>query len=150
MAKADTGRRRPIVMSMLAASPSSAIKTSFAARIRSARRALGLSQQQLAERIGIRRAAVTQWESSAGTLPSTINLMQVAIELRVSFEWLATGRGAMRLDDSEGTAFSVDCITQSFEEEQLLALYRRCNVRQREAVIAFLTATAPGRVGVPR
>lgn len=120
-------------------------KESVAVRIRAARRAAGLSQQALAERLGIRRAAVTQWESTLGTLPSTINLIQAAVETRVSFEWLATGRGCMRIDASEETAFSLECIAQSFEEEHLLSLYRRCNVKQREALVAFLAASTPER-----
>lgn len=132
-------------MSLLEAVPSSSIKATAAARIRSARRTAGLSQQALADRIGIRRAAVTQWESPEGTLPSTINLMQTAIETRVSFEWLATGRGAMRIEAPEGSAFSIECVAQSLEEEHLLALYRRCNAKQREAMIAFLAATASDR-----
>jgi transcriptional regulator with XRE-family HTH domain len=132
---------------MSSVEPSSGIsaKASVAVRIRAARRAVGLSQQALADRLGIRRAAVTQWESTLGTLPSTINLIQAAVETRVSFEWLATGRGTMRLESSEGTAFSVECIAQSFEEEHLLALYRRCNAKQRESLVAFLAATAPDR-----
>lgn len=132
-------------MSSVEPASATSAKASVAVRIRAACRAVGLSQQALADRLGIRRAAVTQWESALGTLPSTINLIQAAVETCVSFDWLATGRGSMRLEAPEGTAFSVECIAQSFEEEHLLALYRRCNAKQREALIVFLAATTSDR-----
>jgi transcriptional regulator with XRE-family HTH domain len=116
-----------------------------AARIRVARRAAGLSQHQLAERLGIRRAAVTQWESAAGTLPSTINLLRTAAETGVSFEWLALGRGTMRPDTGEAVAFSVKCVAQSPEEECLLDLFRRCNLKQRVALLDLLRTVSPDR-----
>ena len=117
-------------------------KEDVAGRIRIARRARRMSQQQLAQRLGIRRAAVTQWENPHGTLPATANLLQAAIELKVAFEWLATGRGSMNLDAAEDLAFSTDCIARNFDEERLLALFRALNVRQRESLIEFLGTVA--------
>lgn len=104
-----------------------------------------MSQKELAQRLGIRRASVTQWESPGGTLPSTANLLQTAVELGVPFEWLATGRGQMRLDATEGLAFSADCIARSFDEERLLALFRGLNIRQRESLVDFLGVTVTRR-----
>lgn len=107
-------------------------------RVRSARRAAGLSQEALAVRLGIRRAAVTQWEQMDGTQPSVANLLQTAIETAVAFEWLATGRGPTRPVAEDVPAFSTDCIAQGADEEQLLARYRRLHSRQREALLSFL------------
>lgn len=62
-------------------------------RIAEARNLRGISQSGLALGIGVSRGAVGQWESGE-TAPTTENLSAAAKELRVFFDWLATGRGA--------------------------------------------------------
>lgn len=61
-------------------------------RIAQARKEAGLSQQAVANRFGISRAAVAQWENG-DTFPGSAKLEGLAEVLRVSLEWLATGRG---------------------------------------------------------
>ena len=51
-------------------------------RIRAARQAAGLSQEKLAERLGLTRQAVTKWESGQSA-PSTENLLHLAEVLGV-------------------------------------------------------------------
>ena len=51
-------------------------------RIRAARQAAGLSQEKLAERLGLTRPAVTKWESGQSA-PSTENLLRLAEVLGV-------------------------------------------------------------------
>ena len=114
--------------------------TTLAERVRLARRKAGLSQEALAARLGIRRAAITQWEHPEGTQPSMVNLRQAACEMRVAFEWLATGRGAMHPEVEEVPAFAMDCIARGADEEALLAYYRALSGRQREALSMFLRA----------
>lgn len=63
-------------------------------RIREARRLLGMSQEAVAAQVGVSRGAVAQWEMPSGTAPSVENLIKMASLSGVSFEWLATGRGA--------------------------------------------------------
>ena len=63
-------------------------------RIRKARRLASITQNELAHRIGVKRSAVTQWENANGTKPNVEHLIRIAIEAGVSFEWIATGRGA--------------------------------------------------------
>jgi transcriptional regulator with XRE-family HTH domain len=70
--------------------------TTLAGRIAMARAAAKLSQSGLAQRVGITRGAVGQWESGA-TEPSDANLRRVAYETGSPYEWLATGRGDARL-----------------------------------------------------
>jgi SOS-response transcriptional repressor LexA len=65
---------------------------SMARRIAMARKETGLSQQSVADRFGISRAAVAQWENG-DTFPGTAKLEGLAEILRVRLEWLATGRG---------------------------------------------------------
>lgn len=65
-------------------------------RIRLARRHVGLSQLQLAQKVGVQRSAVSHWESADGKNPSVAHLRAIATVAHVQFEWLATGRGAMQ------------------------------------------------------
>lgn len=55
-----------------------------------------VSQSALARYLRLTRAAVAQWKAG-DTVPSAENLRQAAVMLRVSQEWLATGRGSMEL-----------------------------------------------------
>lgn len=68
-------------------------------RVRVARQRAGMTQSQLAERIGVTRGAVANWEISKRPKPSVSNLIEIAVATRVSFEWLATGRGDMALPE---------------------------------------------------
>ena len=67
-------------------------------RIRRARRNGGMSQAALAERLHVRRSAVSNWESANDVHPSMQNLIAIARVCEVSLEWLGTGRGAMAQD----------------------------------------------------
>ena len=51
------------------------------------RRASGMSQEELAEKLGVSRQAVSKWESGASD-PSTMNLMALAKLFGVSAEEL--------------------------------------------------------------
>lgn len=59
-------------------------------RIAAARRAAGLSQEGLAERIGVSRQAVAKWEADA-SLPGADNLQELAKALNTSCDELLTG-----------------------------------------------------------
>jgi transcriptional regulator with XRE-family HTH domain len=77
-------------------------------RIRQARQAKTLTQQQIADRFKISRAAVAQWEGG-DTNPGTAKLEGVAEILGVQIEWLTTGRGPM-LSGAESKLFTVPLI----------------------------------------
>ena len=66
-------------------------------RIRLARRAAGMSQNQLAQAVGVQRSAVSHWEAPLGKNPSVSHLREIALVAGTQFEWLATGRGEMPL-----------------------------------------------------
>lgn len=66
-------------------------------RVRVARRFAGLSQTELAALVGVHRSAVSHWESRHARNPAMAHLRSIAEATGVSFEWLATGRGAMGL-----------------------------------------------------
>lgn len=70
----------------------------FGEKLREARKNTGLSQEELAERIGVSRAAVAKWETGKG-LPDIDNLKAIAGLLDVSIDYL--------LDDGSTLDFSV-------------------------------------------
>ena len=61
---------------------------SLGTQIQSYRKRAHLSQEQLAEQLGVSRQAVTKWESGQSA-PSTKNLAQLAGILNVSLDELA-------------------------------------------------------------
>ncbi len=63
-----------------------------ATRIREARKAAKLSQQQLGDAAGVSREAVSQWESG-DTQPTLARVKKVAETLRCSSDWLIHGVG---------------------------------------------------------
>ncbi|BCH33238.1 hypothetical protein MesoLjLc_51680 [Mesorhizobium sp. L-8-10] len=61
------------------------------ARIRELREILDLTQDQFAEKIGVSRGAVGNWEIGWGA--KLENLQRIVMETDCSFDWLATGKG---------------------------------------------------------
>ncbi len=59
----------------------------FGEKLKEARKNTGLSQEELAERIGVSRAAVAKWETDKG-LPDIDNLKAIAALLDVSIDYL--------------------------------------------------------------
>lgn len=108
---------------------------SMSSRIRRARTQASLSQVELAQRVGVMRSSVTQWESSRGTSPNVDHLVQIARETMVCFEWLATGRGPSRPD--AGT-FDVALVAEDYArdemESRVLTAMRRLATRKKETL----------------
>lgn len=71
----------------------------MAARVRVARQRSGMTQSQLADRVGVTRGAVANWEVSERPKPNVSNLIEFANTTDVSIEWLATGRGDIVLPE---------------------------------------------------
>jgi transcriptional regulator with XRE-family HTH domain len=101
-------------------------------RIRQCRIGAGMSQSQLAVKIGIKRSAVAQWEQSNGTSPNVDNLVKTAIATGVLFEWLATGRGPRRPSGSEFVeAVVANEFARDEMENRLLMSVRQMSHRNR-------------------
>lgn len=65
----------------------------FAEKLKSIRRQTGMSQEQLAEKLGVSRQAVTKWETDAG-IPDIENLMAISSLFDISIdELLSNGKG---------------------------------------------------------
>lgn len=101
-------------------------------RIKEAREAANLKKTQLARLVGVTKGAVGNWEAEGRAAPSTENLAKIASALNVSFEWLATGRGPMRL--AEAAAKTGPAVL----EQELLAQFRRQPARRKTAIIELL------------
>ena len=113
-------------------------------RIRKARHQAGLSQQVLAERMGVTRGAVANWESAVA-VPAARRLARIANVTGVSYEWLATGRGAMLpelgFEDPKTPAIDADFVDDPVER-QLLDTFRMASMRARKAALDTLKASA--------
>ena len=64
----------------------------FAERLKELRTAAGLSQEKLAERLGVSRQVITKWETDRGT-PDMENLMALAHTFDLSLDELVSGSG---------------------------------------------------------
>jgi transcriptional regulator with XRE-family HTH domain len=106
-------------------------------RIRHVRHAAGLSQQAVAEELGVRRSAVSQWEQSDGTRPSVGNLAALGVLTSTSLHWLLEGQGPIyhAFDPArELDAPSADPV----DEQALLSAYRRLCDRRRAMAVRLL------------
>lgn len=107
---------------------------SIGSRIKQARQAAGISQSELAEAMGITRSACSQWEADQGTGPRRERLERLAVELGVTYQWLATGNEP---DGQNQISESVPAYLTA-EQSELLHLTKGLKPRQRKALIAFL------------
>jgi transcriptional regulator with XRE-family HTH domain len=99
-------------------------------RIRTARRARGMTQEGLAVAIGVSRSAVAQWETGrAGQLRG--NLARIGAALGVSAAYLMEG-------EQPGFGAGGGPAAEDGQELALLRLYRACSMEDR----MFLLRTA--------
>ena len=92
-------------------------------RIRAARRDRGLTQDELADQVGVSRSAVAQWETGR-TGQVTGNLSRIAGVLEVNVEYLMYG------DDKR----AMGEVRQGYELA-LLRLYRECDPDDRQMLL---------------
>ena len=98
-------------------------EVSVASRIRQSRQALGLTQEELARRIGVSRSAVAQWETDR-TGQVRANLTRVAAVLGVSAGYLLAGDQSQASLTAEGA-----------DELALLNLYRSLQEDRRAELL---------------
>jgi transcriptional regulator with XRE-family HTH domain len=116
-------------------------------RIRRARRKVDLSQTALAARVHVRRSAVSNWESASDIQPSLQNLVAISKVCGISFEWLATGRGAMGADLqllADIPAADAELVDER-DERELLAMYRSLPGKSQQLVLALVETMQAGK-----
>jgi len=97
--------------------------SSAGARLKAARVHAGLTQEQLAQEIGVSRSAVAQWETDrAGQVGG--NLARIAEVLAVSVGHLLTG-----------SVRDADARAEDSTEQALLRLYRACTSADRALLL---------------
>jgi transcriptional regulator with XRE-family HTH domain len=119
-------------------------------RIRLARRAADMSQNQLAQAVGVQRSAVSHWEAPLGKNPSVSHLREIALVTGTQFEWLATGRGEMPLSkdmqlDSIATAEAL--LIEDPLEFRLVEAFRAAPLRTRLSLLEVMEELAAQRLG---
>lgn len=122
-------------------------------RIRFARRTVGMSQNQLAQAVGVQRSAVSHWEAPNGKNPSMSHLRALALVSGLQFEWLATGRGDTSLSrdaqlDSIATAEAL--LVEDPLEFRLINAFRDAPLRARLSLLEVMESLAAQRTGRSR
>jgi transcriptional regulator with XRE-family HTH domain len=92
-------------------------------RIRATRRERGLTQDELADRVGVSRSAVAQWETGR-TGQVTGNLSRIADVLEVNVEYLLYGEDKHAAGEA-----------RQGDELALLRLYRECDPEDRQMLL---------------
>ncbi|HVZ06823.1 helix-turn-helix domain-containing protein [Rhodopila sp.] len=107
-----------VILTFMVTSP-----TTIGARLRQERIDRGMTQDQLARRIGVSRSAIAQWETGrAGQL--TGNLARIAAALDTGVEFLMYGKDKQApLQAAQG------------DEVALLRLYRECAPDDRQLLL---------------
>ena len=99
-------------------------------RIRVLRRALDLTQQEFAERIGVKRNTIATYEIGRNK-PIDAVMSLICREFNVNEHWLRTGDGEMFLSDPEDELAEKLNLTEF--EKLFLKAYMRLPKQQREA-----------------
>lgn len=107
-------------------------------RIRTARLRAGLTQAELARRLGVTRTAVVNWESATSrSRPSSGRLEEISRQTSVAWEWLATGRGHVTLSSESVLAADAELVDDPVER-RLLQAFRGRDTAIRQAVLTLL------------
>lgn len=98
-------------------------------RIKELRKKLGLTQQNLADRLGVKRNTVGQWEVGINPLTDQ-TIVSICREFNVNEKWLRTGEGEpfiKRTQDEELSAYLSEIMRDdedSFRRRMISALSR--------------------------
>lgn len=85
----------------------------FAEKLKSIRKQAGMSQEQLAEKLGVSRQAVTKWETDAG-IPDIENIMAISALFDISIDELLSNEKRTK----KPTEYLFESITEYDIDEQ--------------------------------
>jgi transcriptional regulator with XRE-family HTH domain len=110
---------------------------SLGGRVRGLRKALGLTQAQLAKQVGVTQSAISDIESGDTKVVLGPTMAALCVALHTNAEWLQHGRGS-----------PAPAVTTDIEEGELLAIFRSLPDHFRSSVMttvrAMQAATAAG------
>lgn len=108
-------------------------------RIKQIRRELGLTQQEFAERIGLKQNSIALIESGKRNI-SDQAVLSICREYGINEEWLRTGWGEKRTSDSNS---ELEALTEKYNlsaaDVILIEKYIGLKPGVREAVLKFMT-----------
>lgn len=115
-------------------------------RIKEIRKAVGLKQSEFAERIGIKAATVTSYETGLRE-PSDTVILSICREFNVSETWLRTGEGEMFVPltrDQELAAFFGRTLSSESPEfvRRLVSVLAHLSVEEWELLEKMATKLA--------
>ncbi len=106
-------------------------------RIRELRKSLGLTQAQFADRLGVKRGAIANYELGRNTPIDAVTSL-ICREFKVNEEWLRTGEGEMFLP---GPSSTLDALADEFHlnasDRILVQRILDLKPEQRQAVVDF-------------
>lgn len=108
---------------------------SIGKRVREARKDAGLTQQQLAAKVGIKQSTLSELEN--GDSAGTGYVATMASALGVSALWLETGKGPKKLESLSVTLSGpgVTPVASTDEIAELISLYGKNNPTWRKKII---------------
>ena len=116
----------------------------FGPRIAALRRQAGLSQEALAEKVGVSRQAIGKWESGA-SLPGVENLQVLAKALNVSCDELITGRSSQP-PQPDGLEAVKELLAEKQRREKRRSLWRMCGAGALTVCLVCAGAYGVGRI----
>lgn len=112
---------------------------SVASRTKELRKALGLTQQEFADRLGIKRATVSKYDIDA-TDPSDAVISLICREFNVREAWLRSGAGEMfeRLTEDEDRARFFGSLSKGNVSPEVLAFIDALRKTPEPAILSAL------------
>ena len=114
-------------------------------RIKKIRKHFGLKQSELAERIGVKAATITSYETGLRA-PSDTVVISICRELGVREEWLRTGEGDMLLpvseDDELMQALAYLQVNEKDPVRDLLIAYWKLPENEKAVIWKLITAVS--------
>jgi len=111
-------------------------------RIKKLRKALDLTQQAFADRLGIKQNTIAKYETNRGS-PTTSVVALIVREFGVSEEWLRTGKGEMFAPTPET---AIDKLVDEFNldslDREIVSEFVKLDEKSREAVKLYIKKVA--------
>lgn len=103
-------------------------------RIKELRKAMNLTQQNAADRLGVKRNTVAQWETGINNI-SEQTIKAICREFNVDETWLRTGRGNMFVETPET---ALDALAKDFNltelEQRIISKYLNLSESERSII----------------
>ena len=108
-------------------------------RLKAIRQDLHLTQQEFADRLGVKKNTVSQWESGTNNI-NPVMVTAICREFGVQRQYLETGEGQIFTDQGED---SLSVLARNYglsnEDVAVIRSYIRLSPKQREAVRRFMS-----------